>query len=75
MKMPIIRKLTCVGDSRGITLPKSWIENAEQETGKKIVALALEIDKSIIVTPVFEKEKEVKQMTADNATATAEAQQ
>ena len=56
MKMPIIRKLTVVGDSRGLTLPKSWIEHAEQEQGRKVVALALEVDHSIVVTPIFEKE-------------------
>jgi antitoxin component of MazEF toxin-antitoxin module len=56
--MPIIRKLTTVGDSKGITLPKSWLESAEADAGRKIVALALEIDKIITVSPVFEKEKE-----------------
>jgi antitoxin component of MazEF toxin-antitoxin module len=54
--MPIIRKLTTVGDSRGITLPKSWIENAEQEAGKKIIAIALEVDRVITISPVFEKD-------------------
>ncbi len=42
--MPIVRKLMNVGvDSRAITLPKSWIENAEQTKGKKIIAIALEV--------------------------------
>ena len=58
MKTPIIRKLTSVGDSKGITLPKSWLESAEQEAGKKIVALALEIDRKITIEPVFEVRKE-----------------
>jgi hypothetical protein len=34
--MPIIRKLTTVGDSRGVTLPKSWIEYYEKQFGRKI---------------------------------------
>ena len=55
--MPILRKLMYVGDAKGITLPKSWIESAEQESGKKMVALALEIDKVITLTPVFEKKE------------------
>ena len=55
--MPILRKLTVVGDSRGITLPKSWIENAEQTEGKKIIAIALEVNGSITLNPVFEKAK------------------
>lgn len=55
--MPIIRKLTSVGDSKGITLPKSWIESAEEEAGKKMVAISLEIDKVIVIQPIFEKQK------------------
>lgn len=55
--MPIIRKLTCVGESRGITLPKSWLENAEQERGKRIVAIALEVNGCITLNPIFEKTK------------------
>jgi len=50
--------LTCVGDSRGITLPKSWIDNAEQEAGRRIIAIALEVDRIITIQPVFEKKKE-----------------
>lgn len=56
--MPIIRKILNIGDSRAISLPKSWLENAEEEAGKKIVAIALEIDRVIILEPVFEKSKE-----------------
>ena len=56
MNLPIIRKLTVVGDSKGMTLPKSWIKHAEQEQGRKVVALALEVDHSILVTPIFELE-------------------
>ena len=58
--MPILRKLTTVGDARGITLPKSWIDNAEAESGKKIVAIALEVDRVIKLEPVFEKKNEME---------------
>lgn len=54
--MPIVRKLMKVGvDSKAITLPKSWVQNAEQVSGKKIVAIAMEVDGSITLNPVFEK--------------------
>jgi hypothetical protein len=53
--MPIIRKLLNVGDSQAVTLPKSWITNEEQNNGKKVVALALEVDGVITLSPVFEK--------------------
>lgn len=56
--MPIVRKLTTVGEARGITLPKSWILYTEELAGRKIVAIALEIDRVITLEPIFEKTKE-----------------
>jgi antitoxin component of MazEF toxin-antitoxin module len=55
--MPIIRSLFTIGNSKAITIPKSWITNAEDEAGKKVIALALEVDGSITIQPVFEKTK------------------
>lgn len=54
--MPIIRRIIAIGHSKAITIPKSWITNAEDQTGRKVVALALEVDGSITLQPVFEKE-------------------
>jgi hypothetical protein len=56
--MPIVRKLMAVGNSKSITLPKSWIENAEQQAGKKIIAIALEVNGKITLQPVFSKDQE-----------------
>ncbi len=58
IKMPLIRKLTTVGAARGLTLPRDWIENAEQEAGKKIVALALEVNGKITISPVFQENQQ-----------------
>lgn len=58
--MPIIRKIVPIGNSRAVTLPKSWLENAEEEAGKKIIAIALEVDNVITLQPVFEKNSEIK---------------
>jgi hypothetical protein len=60
--MPIIRKLLNLGDSKAVTLPKSWLANAEAnaEYGKKIVALALEVNGVITITPVFSPAVEPK---------------
>jgi antitoxin component of MazEF toxin-antitoxin module len=55
--MPIIRKILNVGDSKAVTIPKSWIESAEEDSGKKVVALSMEVNGSIILQPVFEKKK------------------
>lgn len=53
--MPITRKLTTVGNAKGITLPKSWIDVAEQKEGKKIVAIAMEVNGTITLAPIFAK--------------------
>jgi len=55
--MPIIRKILNVGDSKAITIPKSWIASAEEKAGKKIIALALEVDRVITLQPVFAKDE------------------
>ena len=56
MNMPIIRKLIDVGRSKAVTIPKSWLEYSEREAGKRIEALAMEINKVLTIKPIFAKE-------------------
>ncbi len=44
-----------VGDSRVITLPKSWLEYAERESGVEIKEVAIEVDKVLVVSPIIAK--------------------
>lgn len=53
--MPIIRKVMQVGTSKAITLPKGWLDYFEKETGFKISEVAIDIDRVLRVSPVFEK--------------------
>ena len=54
--MPIIRKILNLGDSQGITLPKSWLLSAKESAGgKDVVAIALEVDGVITLKPIFSK--------------------
>jgi len=53
--MPIIRRILRVGASKAISLPKSWLQYAEEKAGRKIIAVALEVDNIITIQPVFEK--------------------
>jgi antitoxin component of MazEF toxin-antitoxin module len=53
VNMPIVRKLLDVGDSRAMTIPKSWLEYLEKERGQKIMELAVEVDKVLIISPIF----------------------
>jgi antitoxin component of MazEF toxin-antitoxin module len=56
VKMPIVRKILKHGDSKAITLPASWLKAAEEKAGKRIIAVALEVNGAIKLKPVFEKE-------------------
>jgi antitoxin component of MazEF toxin-antitoxin module len=58
--MPIIRKIRKTGDSQGITLPKSWLDYIERETGHRPTEVALEVDGTIIVTPIIKEASEFK---------------
>jgi hypothetical protein len=53
--MPIVRKILNVGDSQAVTIPKSWLRNAAEAKGKKIVAIAMEVSDTITLKPIFEK--------------------
>ena len=68
--MPIIRSVIDLGNSKAVTIPKSWITNAEEKTGRKIIALAMEVNGTITIQPIFEKEtkQEIIKPTTPNAT-------
>jgi antitoxin component of MazEF toxin-antitoxin module len=59
MNLPIIRKVIKVGDSLGITLPRSWIAFFENETGTKITQVAIEVDRVLTVSPILPKKEVV----------------
>jgi len=54
--MPIIRNILNLGNSKAVTIPKSWLTNAENQTGRKVIALAMEVNENITLQPIFEKE-------------------
>ena len=58
IKIPITRKLITVGASRGITLPKSWLNAYELQTGREITTIEMEIDGSIVIRPALARKKE-----------------
>ena len=54
--MPIIRKVMKVGGiARGITLPKSWLDFAETESGCEVREVAIEVDRVLKIEPYFGK--------------------
>jgi antitoxin component of MazEF toxin-antitoxin module len=50
--MPIRRKVLLIGNSRGITLPKGWLESFEEKTGRPVKEVNLEVDGVLKVEPV-----------------------
>jgi len=51
--MPIIRKLIRIGRSRAITLPKGWLDYYEQQEGKKVEAVAIEVNRKLTIEPLL----------------------
>ena len=58
--MPIIRKLIQVGDSRAMTIPISWLRFYEKERGRKVEAVAIEVDHTLTIEPIFSEKREEK---------------
>jgi antitoxin component of MazEF toxin-antitoxin module len=54
--MPIIRKIIQVGTSRAISLPKSWLELIERESGRPIKEVSMEINGTLIIHPILPKQ-------------------
>lgn len=55
--MPLIRKIIDVGKtSKGVILPKSWLNNFERETGKQIKEVAVEVNGALTIQPIIPKQ-------------------
>jgi antitoxin component of MazEF toxin-antitoxin module len=55
--MPIIRKIIGCGTSKVVSIPKSWLEYWQRETGQEITEVAVEVNKVLIISPYL-KEKQ-----------------
>jgi len=55
--MPIIRKVFEIGNSRGITIPKSWFEFIEKESGKQIKEVAVEVNQVLKISAILSKKE------------------
>jgi len=57
VKVPIIRKVIEIGNSKGITIPKSWFEFYEKEAGEKIEEVSIEVNRVLIIAPMFKENR------------------
>ena len=59
--MPIIRKVIKAGpNSFAVTLPKTWLDLLERQTGEKITEVTLEVDGKITIEPLLHQAKIVQ---------------
>lgn len=56
--MPLLRKIFKIGSSEAVTIPKSWLDYIERETGKRPSEVLMEVNGSITITPKTVKAKE-----------------
>lgn len=61
MKMPIIRKVIGVGRSRAVTIPKTWLDYYERESGEIITEVAIEVNRVLTIKPILSKKEEAPQ--------------
>ena len=55
--MPIVRKIIAVGKtSKGVIIPKSWLELIEKEHGK-IETVSVEVNGKLIIEPILKVKK------------------
>lgn len=57
MNLPIIRKVIQVGKSKAVTLPSSWLEFYEKETGERIDKVTIEVNRVLKVAPLLKKKE------------------
>jgi len=54
--MPIIRKIIQVGGSKAVSLPKSWLTFCENQCGRKITEVTMEVNGVLKIAPIIPKE-------------------
>jgi hypothetical protein len=58
--LPIIRKLIPAGKfSKAVIIPKSWLKYFEQENGKPIEHVAIEVNRVLKISPFTPGEKKL----------------
>lgn len=49
--MEIIKKLVQLGDSKGVIIPKIWLDSVERVMGKNLTEIVMVIDGNIVIKP------------------------
>lgn len=51
--MPIVRKVFEIGDSKAITLPKSWLKYYEEKAQHEIREVEIEVNRELKIRPII----------------------
>jgi antitoxin component of MazEF toxin-antitoxin module len=51
--MPLIQKIIQIGDSKAVTIPKSWLKYCERQSGETLKEVSVEITDKIVISPMF----------------------
>lgn len=54
--MKINKKFMSIGRSSVVVIPKAWIKSHENETGKKMVGVCIDVNDTLEITPIWEEE-------------------
>lgn len=61
MQMPLIQKVIQVGDSRAVTIPKSWLVYYERQSGQRIREVVVEVNGKLTIRPILKREEASKE--------------
>jgi len=50
--MPLIQKIIQIGDSKAVTIPKSWLIFYERQNGQPIKEVSIEVNGVLIIRPI-----------------------
>jgi antitoxin component of MazEF toxin-antitoxin module len=53
--LPLIQRIIQVGDSRAVTIPKTWLVYYERESGQRIEEVAVEVNGKITISPILKE--------------------
>jgi antitoxin component of MazEF toxin-antitoxin module len=55
--MPLIRKITKIGNSKAVFLPKTWLEYHEEENDQQIKKVTIEVNEELRIKPVLNRRR------------------
>jgi antitoxin component of MazEF toxin-antitoxin module len=51
-----LKKVIQVGNSKAVSLPKSWLDLIERETGKPVKEVTMEVNGALTIQPILLKQ-------------------